>query len=590
MALQQGGSVAKSAGLSITETMLALEALAKAGIKNSDAGTSLKAAIIPLLKPTEQQAALAEQLGLNWLTAGGEMKSMAGMSAMLRNRLGGMTAAQRTATLAALAGTDGVRTLTALYDAGPRKLRKWEKQLGKSGSAATVASKKQDNLKGKLEQLGGSLETVGIILGSVLLPPLTDLAVSVTDVVNAAAPLFQSLPPGLQMAALGFVGLLAVVGPLIWLIGGFITSLGVVAGAIGAISLPVVAVIAGIAALAVGLVVLWRRSETFRKIVTGAWEAIKSAAKTAIDWLKVEPAKAWKSIVEDTRGIQAAARWVATAYLNVVKFLRPVWTFLGKFLFDVIKEAWAGVKQVFVGAFKVITGIVRFFDALFRGDFRGMWNAVKRIFSGALQFIVGFLRVKFALVIVLAKNAGKLIGLALGLAWKLIKFGARLAFDYVKGKITSFIGFWKGLPGKLAGAATGAFDGLKSAFQSALNWIIGKWNGLEFKIPGFDPPGPGPKFGGISIGTPDIPLLANGGMVTGLGSFITGDRGPELNTITPQGVVVQPLAAAMAGPAGAAPAGGGQPDNVPFHADIYLDGRKVGDGVGRASRGRKARK
>jgi TP901 family phage tail tape measure protein len=42
MALSQGGAAAKTAGLSFDETTAFLEALASAGVKGSDAGTSMK--------------------------------------------------------------------------------------------------------------------------------------------------------------------------------------------------------------------------------------------------------------------------------------------------------------------------------------------------------------------------------------------------------------------------------------------------------------------------------------------------------------------------------------------------------------------
>lgn len=184
MALAQGGSVAKSAGLSFNETVLALEALAKSGIKNADAGTSLKTSIIQLLKPSAKQAELAKSLGLSFLDASGHMKSLGDISGMLRDKLGGQTKAQRTATLATLAGTDGVRTLTSLYDAGPEKLKKWGDGLLKSGTAADVARKKQKNLAGQFEQLKGSTETLAISVGSKLLPWLTKAAKATTQFVN----------------------------------------------------------------------------------------------------------------------------------------------------------------------------------------------------------------------------------------------------------------------------------------------------------------------------------------------------------------------------------------------------------------------
>jgi TP901 family phage tail tape measure protein len=184
VALKMGGSVAKIAGLSFTETVLALEALAKIGIRNSDAGTSMKTAFLQLIGPTEKQAKLQKKLGLSFIDSEGNMRGMAEIAAMLRDKLGEMGNAQRAATLKVLAGTDGIRTLAALYDAGPAKLDKWKAGLEKSGTAAKVAAEKQDNLKGKLENLQGSIETIAIAIGSKMLPSLTKAAEKVTDILN----------------------------------------------------------------------------------------------------------------------------------------------------------------------------------------------------------------------------------------------------------------------------------------------------------------------------------------------------------------------------------------------------------------------
>lgn len=184
MALSQSGAVAKSAGLDFNETVVVLEALAAAGIKNSDAGTSLKTALIQLIKPTDQQAELSKKLGLSFVAANGEMKSMSDISAMLRDKLKDQGAAQRTATLATLAGTDGVRTLTALYDAGPRKLDAYARGLEKTGTAAEVARKKQDNVAGAFEQLTGSIESVEAALFGQFQKPLKEALLEATRVVN----------------------------------------------------------------------------------------------------------------------------------------------------------------------------------------------------------------------------------------------------------------------------------------------------------------------------------------------------------------------------------------------------------------------
>jgi len=172
MALKQGGSVAKLAGLNLNNTVTILEALAESGIKNSDAGTSMKTSFIQLLKPTEKQAKLAELLGIQWTTQAGTIKTAAGLSKELREATDGMTKAERAKTLATLAGTDGVRTLNALYDAGPAKLKGFEQANRKVGTAQDIARQKMDNLSGDAEQLTGALETQGVKLSRLLSPAL----------------------------------------------------------------------------------------------------------------------------------------------------------------------------------------------------------------------------------------------------------------------------------------------------------------------------------------------------------------------------------------------------------------------------------
>lgn len=187
MALAQGGAAAKNAGLSFDQTVVALETLAKAGTKGSDAGTSLKAALTQIAKPTDESASLMERLGINFFDANEKMKPMGAIAGMLRDKLGGLTAKQRQAAVTTIAGTDGMRTLLALYSGGPKTVDGFAKGLAKQGSAAQVAAKKQDNLKGKIEQLKGSFETAMIIVGSELLPGVTKGAEGLTKEINKMA-------------------------------------------------------------------------------------------------------------------------------------------------------------------------------------------------------------------------------------------------------------------------------------------------------------------------------------------------------------------------------------------------------------------
>ena len=123
----------------------------------------------------------------------------------------------------------------------------------------------------------------------------------------------------------------------------------------------------------------------------------------------------------------------------------------------------------------------------------------------------------------------------------------------------SIVGFVKKLPGRIAAAASGMFDGIKNAFREAINFIIRAWNGLDLSltIPIANKT--------VSIGTPNIPELATGGTVTRPGAALVGERGPELLSL-PRAASVIPLSDRVMNAVG-----GTQRIEVP----VYLDGRQI---------------
>lgn len=184
MALSQGGSAAKAAGLTFDETVVSLEALAKAGIKNSDAGTSLKTALVQLLSPTKQQAQASQQAGISFLDQHNKMRSLTDIAGQLRQKTGDLTGAQRVALFSTLAGTDGLRTLLALYDAGPKKLQEYEHQLKKHGTAQEVANAKMKGFSGTWTHFTAAVESAAISIGEQVLPLVTRELPKLTDWIN----------------------------------------------------------------------------------------------------------------------------------------------------------------------------------------------------------------------------------------------------------------------------------------------------------------------------------------------------------------------------------------------------------------------
>jgi TP901 family phage tail tape measure protein len=203
--MAQAGQVAAQLGFSIQDTTAAIAAFGAAGLRGSDAGTSMRTALLNLVNPTDKARAVMDQYGLSFFDANGKMKDFGGIAGELRGKLSGLTDQQRLAALETIFGADAVRAAAILYDEGADGIAKWNAQVGQAGTAAATGAKRNANLRGSLEQLKSSIETAQIALGTALLPLLRQLVDQATLVVNAAIPLIQVLGPrlvaGIQQGA-----------------------------------------------------------------------------------------------------------------------------------------------------------------------------------------------------------------------------------------------------------------------------------------------------------------------------------------------------------------------------------------------------
>jgi hypothetical protein len=105
----------------------------------------------------------------------------------------------------------------------------------------------------------------------------------------------------------------------------------------------------------------------------------------------------------------------------------------------------------------------------------------------------------------------------------------------VRSKFASFVSFISGIPGKISAKLRSMWDGLKAGFKVAINYVIGKWNSLQFSIPSFSILGK--SFGGGTIGVPKIPQLAEGGIVKASpgGTLVNVGEGGQDEAVVPLG-------------------------------------------------------
>ena len=217
LALNQAGLVSNSMGISMQETTGTLAAFANAGMIGSDAGTSLKTMLQRLASPTDKAQSLMDELGINVYDANGEFIGLAGVAGQLQQGLSGMSQEQRNAALNTIFGADAVRAANVLYREGENGIADWTDAVSESGFAAEQAAAKNNNLKGDLENLSGSFESLMISLGEGGQGPLRSLVQTLDTLVDA----FSQLPAPVQQSIVlltalggGFTALHSAMGPL----------------------------------------------------------------------------------------------------------------------------------------------------------------------------------------------------------------------------------------------------------------------------------------------------------------------------------------------------------------------------------------
>lgn len=173
------------------------------------------------------------------------------------------------------------------------------------------------------------------------------------------------------------------------------------------------------------------------------------------------------------------------------------------------------------------------------------WSGIKAAAEWVLNWIVGGWEWAIGMLV---SGAQKWWSLFSG-TWRKVGELGRAVFDWIVDKGAGWLRWVTGLPGRVGRATRGLFDGFKAAFKSALNWIIGRWNRLSFRIPGVNVPGLGQVWGGATLSTPNIPYLAKGGTALAPGLAVVGERGPELAYLN-RGATIAPLTSGSAAAAG----------------------------------------
>ncbi|EGP5413370.1 phage tail tape measure protein [Enterococcus faecium] len=477
-ALKYVAPVANSMGISLEETAAAIGIMSDAGIKGSQAGTTLRGALSRLARPTKAMQDTMDNLGVSFYDADGKMKPLKTQVELLKKAFEGLTPEQQQNALVTLYGQESLSGMMALIDKGPDSLGKLTKSLKDSdGAADDMARTMQDNMNSSIEQMFGAFESAAIVIQKILAPSIKKVA----DAISGLVEKFVSAPESTQRLVVAIGAIAIAIGPVLYALGMLVKAfqtmkvgLGVLGNgislfkklgsAIGFLTSPVGLVIAAVALLVVGFIYLWNTSEDFRNFWIGLWEGIKSAVSSAVEWIQ----NAWKSTGE----------WFNNLWKSIKEGADNVWTTIqeapGKAA-DWIKNKWTETKEFF----------------------SSIWDGIKEAASSAWEGIVNILapyviaiKNVFQPMIDFFTNLWSQIGSIAGSAWEIIKTAVMgpilLLIDLITGNFNQLKEdasmLWTTLTTNIQNIITTFVDIVVGYYTSLKDTVINIWNVLASTI------------------------------------------------------------------------------------------------------------
>lgn len=207
-ALNNCGAQANSFGMNIQETTGVLALFAQNGTIGAEAGTQLNSMLMKLAAPSTEASNTMKELGISAYDAQHHFIGMANFAGQLQKAEKGLTDEQRNQANATIFGSYAIKAANYLYEAGESGVNKWTKAVSESGYAAEQAAAKNNNLKGDLENLGGSMESLMISVGEGAQGPLRKMVQGLDTLVDA----FAGLPSGVQQTLVVMASLAGVFG------------------------------------------------------------------------------------------------------------------------------------------------------------------------------------------------------------------------------------------------------------------------------------------------------------------------------------------------------------------------------------------
>ncbi len=502
--------IAGSLGFSVEDTAEAIGLMANAGIKSTQAGTSLRTIMTNLSSDFTIAGQNIGEVTIATTNADGSMRDLSDILADCRVAFSGLTESEQAAAAESLVGKNAMSGFLALMNAGEGDINKLSSAIDNcDGTAQSMADTMNNNLEGQLTILKSALEELAISFGELLLPAIKNIVSFLQGFVD----MLNSMPEGMKQTIMTIALVAAAIGPVLIVVGKVISAVGtimtVVPQIVGVINTvktafaalnltmlanPIVLIIAAIAALVAAFIYLWNTNEGFRQFWIELWENVKEVAVecwqaiteflgSSWETIQTTAATVWNGIKEFFSGLWTGIQTIFTTVVTAISdFLQNAWTMIQ----TVASTVWNGIKEFFSGIWTGIQTIFTTVATVISNFLQGVWMTIQTvtstIWNGIMNFFSGIwtgIQNVFTTVVTAISNflQGAWTGIqtVASTIWNAIK---TVISDVVNGIKNTISTVWENIKSTIGNLTNGIKDTVGNAFNAMWNAIKSTVSGI----------------------------------------------------------------------------------------------------------------
>lgn len=478
--------VAGGFGYTIQDTTLALGLMASAGVKGTQAGTSLRQALVQLTKPSDKAATYMNKYGVSLYDAQGNVKSLRDFMLDLRQKFGDLDVAvtnadgsiksgeeimeeygkklpisqqEKLTAITTMFGTRALPGILSIINAGQGDFNQLATSIDGAdtafdgaGYAAGQAGIMLDNLQGDITLLKSAFGTTKIVISDMVSGELREFIQQLTEILRK----FNEMDPKQQEQIVKIAGIVAAIGPLLIIIGKVIGAISAIIGFISTIG--------GVLSTLGGAI------STIASVIGTALGAIATALGLPVAAVAAIIAAVIALVAVIVLNFNKIKKFIGDVISGIIDFFKSLFSAIGKIIGNIIDAVQKGFTKVRDTISSIITAIKNKVSQIF--------NSIKTVISTVINAIKSVISTVFNAIKNTISSVLNAIKTTFSNIWNGIKNIVTNVINAVKNTISNGINGAKNV-------VTGVLNTIKSTFSNIFNGAVSIVKGAIDKIKSF---------------------------------------------------------------------------------------------------------